>query len=87
MGRQSIVLWAADSTPYSFKPTVLPCQHRAGTDSSERIGYVSHCALTPWAGLGAAIVPVEDLRRNPFDWESWHECDIFRAEVERQISR
>ena len=48
---------------------------------------VTHCALTPWAGLGAAGAPVEDLRRNPFDWESWHECDVFRAEVEREISR
>ena len=46
---------------------------------------VTHCALTPWAGLGAAGAPVEDLRRNPFDWESWHECDVFRAEVERAM--
>jgi hypothetical protein len=46
---------------------------------------VSHCALNPWAGLATLAAPVEDLRRNPFDWESWHECDVFRAQVEQQF--
>ena len=26
--------------------------------------------------------PLDDPRYNPFDWESWHECDVFRAEVD-----
>jgi hypothetical protein len=24
--------------------------------------------------------------RNPFDWEVWHECDVFRAEVIRRLA-
>ena len=40
----------------------------------------------PKDGLGDAWKPGEDPRRNPFDWESWHECDVFRAEVERRLA-
>lgn len=46
---------------------------------------VSHNALNPWAGLGEAFVPIDDPRRNPFDWESWLECDVFRARVEKRL--
>ena len=67
--------------------------HRVAAEWLDRAGapiraanIVSHSALTPWAGLAAAGSPVEDIRRNPFDWESWHECDVFRAEVERQLA-
>ncbi|QDU21931.1 serine/threonine-protein kinase [Urbifossiella limnaea] len=28
-----------------------------------------------------------DPRRNPFDWEAWHECDVFRAEVEKALAK
>jgi hypothetical protein len=42
--------------------------------------------MSPWAGLGQAFAPVDDPRRNPFDWESWHECEVFRVEVERRLA-
>jgi hypothetical protein len=48
---------------------------------------VSHCALNPWAGLGEAFAPVDDPRRNPFDWETWYESDVFRAAVARRLAR
>ena len=67
--------------------------YRAAADWLERferpiqaMNIVSHCALSPWAGLGEAFAPVDDPRRNPFDWEAWHECDVFRAEVERRLA-
>ena len=44
---------------------------------------VSHFVTTPWAGLGEAFAPVDDPRRNPFDWEAWHECDVFRRPEKR----
>ncbi len=47
---------------------------------------VAQGTLNPWAGLGAAFMPVDDPRRNPFDWEIWHESDVFRAEVERRMA-
>ena len=28
-----------------------------------------------------------DPRCNPFDWETWHGCDVFRAEVEAKVKR
>jgi hypothetical protein len=37
-------------------------------------------------GDGVATEPVDDPRRNPFDWEAWHECDVFRAEVEKALA-
>ena len=52
----------------------------------QAMNIVSHCTLNPWAGLGEAFAPIDDPRRNPFDWESWHECDVFRAEVERRLT-
>jgi tetratricopeptide (TPR) repeat protein len=29
--------------------------------------------------------PLDDPRYNPFQWELWHECDVFRAEVEKSL--
>ena len=46
----------------------------------------SHIAMSPWAGLGEAFAPVDDRRRNPFDWENWHECDVFRARIEQRLA-
>jgi hypothetical protein len=40
----------------------------------------------PGDNLGVGFAPNGDPRRNPFDWEAWHECDVFRAEVERRIA-
>ena len=45
----------------------------------------SHAAVNGWAALGEAVKPIEDPRYNPFDWEAWHECAVFRAEVEGLI--
>ena len=50
------------------------------------VNIVSHSTLGLWAGLVAAVAPAEDARRNPFDWEAWHECDVFRAAVERRLA-
>ena len=36
----------------------------------------------PWASLLEAVRDQSDPRYNPFDWETWHECAVFRAEVE-----
>jgi hypothetical protein len=33
----------------------------------------------PKDGLGVGFAPDGDPRRNSFDWEAWHECDVFRA--------
>lgn len=67
--------------------------YRAATDWLDRpckpiraINIDSHCALNPWAGLGEAFARVDNPRRNPFDWVNWHECDLFRAEVERTLA-
>jgi tetratricopeptide (TPR) repeat protein len=46
---------------------------------------VTH-AINPWNAIGEAFKPIDDPRHNPFDWESWHECDVFRAEVERLLA-
>jgi tetratricopeptide (TPR) repeat protein len=29
--------------------------------------------------------PLDDPRFNPVDWESWHECGVFRAELEKSL--
>jgi hypothetical protein len=66
--------------------------YRAAADWLERFekplqaaNIVTHCGANPWAGLGEAFAPTDDPRRNPFDWENWYECDVFRADVERRI--
>jgi hypothetical protein len=38
-------------------------------------------------GFGGMIKPLADLRRTPFDWEVWHRCEVFRAELERRLAR
>ena len=43
---------------------------------------VTH-AINPWNALGESFKPIDDPWHNTFDWESRHECDVFRAEVER----
>ena len=45
-------------------------------------------ACAPSGPLFAATEIVKqplDPRYNPFDWEAWHECDVFRQEVERKL--
>ena len=37
-------------------------------------------------GFGVALEPVDDPRHNPFDWEVWLECDVFRAVVEGRFA-
>ena len=46
---------------------------------------VAHSVPNPWAGVVAAA-PVGDPSRSPFDWEPWHECDVFRVQVERRLA-
>jgi hypothetical protein len=41
----------------------------------------------PKDNLGVGFAPNGDPRRNPFDWELWHERDVFRAEVEKSLAR
>ena len=38
-------------------------------------------------GFGIAFESIDDPGRNPFEWEVWHECDVFRAEVEQRLAR
>jgi hypothetical protein len=53
-----------------------------------------HKAATEWLdrppdpkeGLGVGFAPNGDPRRNPFEWEAWHECDVFRAHVEGRLA-
>jgi eukaryotic-like serine/threonine-protein kinase len=47
---------------------------------------VSHLAMNPWAGIGEIFAPLDDPRRNPFDWESWHEYDVFREVIEMRLA-
>ena len=47
---------------------------------------VTH-AINPWNAIGEAFKPIDDPRHNTFDWESWHECDVFREEVEQSRKR
>jgi hypothetical protein len=35
----------------------------------------------PWQGLTKRQVPVGDPRYNEFDWESRHECAVFRGRI------
>jgi hypothetical protein len=35
-----------------------------------------------WASLIEGVRDQADPRYNPLDWETWHECAVFRAEVE-----
>ena len=74
-------------------PTEAKRFHRAAAEWLDRpcrpirlANVISHCAMSPWAGLGQAFAPVDDPRRDPFDWESWHECDVFRQAVERRLA-
>jgi hypothetical protein len=39
-------------------------------------------AINPWNAIGEAFKPTHDSRHNPFNWESLHECDVLRAEME-----
>jgi len=41
----------------------------------------------PKDNLGVGFAPNGDPRRNPFDWEAWHECDVFRAAVGKALAR
>jgi WD40 repeat protein len=47
---------------------------------------ITHHAQNSWTGLGEAFAPTDDPRRNPFDWESWHECDVFRAQLQQRLA-
>ena len=38
-------------------------------------------AINPWNSLAETFKPIDDPRHNPFDWESWHECEVFRAKL------
>jgi hypothetical protein len=37
------------------------------------------------AAFGVAFEPIDDPRHNPFDWEVWHECDVFRAGADQRL--
>jgi hypothetical protein len=46
---------------------------------------VTH-AINPWACLGEAFKPVDDPRHNTLNWESWYQCDVFRAELAKELN-
>ena len=35
-----------------------------------------------WPGITELVKTPLDPRYNSFDWETWYECDVFRAEYE-----
>ena len=39
-----------------------------------------------WGSLLELVRKPTDPRYNSFDWETWHECDVFRAEVEQKLA-
>jgi hypothetical protein len=45
---------------------------------------VTH-GIIPWNAIDEACKPIDDPRHNTFDWKSWHECDVFRAQAERLL--
>ena len=54
-------------------------------DPMRAANVVTH-AINPWNALGEMFKPLDDPRHNTFDWESWHECEVFRAEVESRLA-
>jgi len=40
-----------------------------------------------YAGTASIQKSQMDPRYNAFDWETWYECDVFRAEVEGKLKR
>lgn len=50
-------------------------------DPMRAANVITH-AINP---IGEVFKPIDDPRHSPFDWESWHECDVFRAEVEKRL--
>jgi len=42
---------------------------------------------SPWQALANLAGPYGDPRYNEFDWESWRECEVFRARVESMMRR
>ena len=41
----------------------------------------------PLAAIRELYQPPADPRYNAFDWETWYECDVFRAEVEAKLGK
>jgi serine/threonine protein kinase len=52
-----------------------------------RAANIATHAINPWSAIREAFKPIDDPRHNLLDWESWHECDVFRGEVERLLAR
>ncbi len=46
---------------------------------------VKHGLNGGWASLAELNRPTEHPRYNAFDWESWHEATVFRAQVEQKF--
>jgi hypothetical protein len=44
-------------------------------------------AFNPWNALGEAFKPIDDPRYDAFEWESWHECDVFGAQMRLKQDR
>ena len=38
-----------------------------------------------WSGSTQVLKSQLDPRYNAFDWETWYECEVFRAEVEGRL--
>jgi WD40 repeat protein len=55
--------------------------------SPQRIANVVTHAINPWSAMGHVFAPVQDPRYNPFDWESWFECEAFRIRIEALLRR
>jgi WD40 repeat protein len=80
-----LLYWCMASRPAASPPVEELLLARAHLDlkqpdEAKRL----YPAAAEW--LERTGAPKDDPRRNPFDWEAWHECDVFRAEVEKALA-
>ena len=85
-------LLIADALLKLKKPDEARRYYQAAVDWLDRplkpfraAGIVSHGFSGILPVLGEMVRPVGDPRYNSIDWESWHEAEVFRAAVERQL--
>ena len=90
-----LLVWCLASRPATSPPVEELLLAQAYLDLKQPDEAKRFCrAATDWLdrprdpkdNLGVGFAPNGDPRRNPFDWEVWHECDVFRAEVERRLA-
>ncbi len=88
-----LLLWCLASRPAASQPVEELLLTQAYLDLKQPAEAKRfYRAATEWLdrprdhrdNLGVGFAANGDPHRNPFDWEVWHEYDVFRAEVERR---